>query len=137
SSPTRNRRTASPRARRIRIRAPYTTWTSSSRTVCAISPHSKIEGYGKYAWATGSSERLKNIQKLPNELFELIKVAPQPTPTPTTTTRAPRVAPVPPNNNNNNNRHRQGATGYQGTLLLPVHLPVGQLRHMAPSRHDI
>ncbi|MFM7978501.1 MAG: hypothetical protein ACKPKO_04220, partial [Candidatus Fonsibacter sp.] len=45
----------------------------------------------KYAWAKGSSERLK---QLPEELFEMIKVAPQPTPT-ATTTKAPRVAPAP------------------------------------------
>ncbi|MFM7988850.1 MAG: hypothetical protein ACKPKO_57005 [Candidatus Fonsibacter sp.] len=47
-------------------------------------------------WTKGASDRLKNIPKLPDELFETIKVAPQPTPMPTTTTRAPRVAPVTP-----------------------------------------
>ncbi|MFM7980958.1 MAG: hypothetical protein ACKPKO_16735 [Candidatus Fonsibacter sp.] len=55
--------------------------------LCTCAPR-KIEGYGKYAWTTGASVRLKNIPKLPDELFEMIKVAPQPTPTPTTTTRA-------------------------------------------------
>ncbi|MFM7986142.1 MAG: PriCT-2 domain-containing protein, partial [Candidatus Fonsibacter sp.] len=62
--------------------------------LCNCAP-SKIEGCGKYAWAKGSSERLKNSPKLPDELFEVIKVAPQPTLTPTTTTtRAPRIAPA-------------------------------------------
>ncbi|MFM7981203.1 MAG: hypothetical protein ACKPKO_17995, partial [Candidatus Fonsibacter sp.] len=37
---------------------------------------SKIEGYGKYAGTRGSPERLKNIPKLFDELFEMIKVAP-------------------------------------------------------------
>ncbi|MFM7985654.1 MAG: hypothetical protein ACKPKO_40715, partial [Candidatus Fonsibacter sp.] len=54
-------------------------------SLCNCAP-SKIEGYGKYAWAKGAAERFKNIPKLPDELFELIKVAPQPTPTPTVTT---------------------------------------------------
>ncbi|MFM7986633.1 MAG: hypothetical protein ACKPKO_45690, partial [Candidatus Fonsibacter sp.] len=54
--------------------------------LCNCAP-SKIEGYGKYTWTKGSSERLKHIPKLPDELFEMIKVAPQPTkPTVTTTT---------------------------------------------------
>ena len=60
--------------------------------LCNCAP-SKIEGYGKYAWAKGAAERLKNIPKLPDELFEMIKVAPQPTTTPTTA-RAPRTAPA-------------------------------------------
>ena len=51
-----------------------------------------IADYGKYTWVKGSAERLKNIPKLPDELFELIKVAPQPT-TPTVTIR--RTAPAP------------------------------------------
>ncbi|MFM7985613.1 MAG: PriCT-2 domain-containing protein, partial [Candidatus Fonsibacter sp.] len=42
----------------------------------------------------GSAERLKNIPKLPDELFEMIKVSSQPT-TPTVT-RAPRVTPATP-----------------------------------------
>ena len=58
--------------------------------LCNCAP-SKIEGYGKYAWTKGSAERLKNIPKLPDELFEMIKVAPQPT-TPTVTIR--RTAPA-------------------------------------------
>jgi len=61
--------------------------------LCNCSP-SKIEGYGKYAWTKGSAERLKNTPKLPDELFEMIKVAPQPQQT-TTITRSPRVAPTP------------------------------------------
>ncbi|MFM7984915.1 MAG: hypothetical protein ACKPKO_36900, partial [Candidatus Fonsibacter sp.] len=66
--------------------------------MCTCAP-SKVEGYGKYAWTKGASARLKNIPKLPNELFEMIKVAPPPQPTPTattTTTRAPRIAPATP-----------------------------------------
>ena len=61
-------------------------------------PPSKLEGYGKYVWTEGAAERLKNIPKLPDELFEMIKVAPQPTPTTTTATATtnPRVAPAPP-----------------------------------------
>ncbi|MFM7977766.1 MAG: hypothetical protein ACKPKO_00480, partial [Candidatus Fonsibacter sp.] len=39
--------------------------------LCNCTP-SKIEGYGNYTWTPGSSERLKNIPKLPDELFELI-----------------------------------------------------------------
>ncbi|MFM7987019.1 MAG: hypothetical protein ACKPKO_47665, partial [Candidatus Fonsibacter sp.] len=38
STLTPSKRTASPRARQYRIRAPYTTWTSRSRMVCAIAP---------------------------------------------------------------------------------------------------
>ncbi|MFM7978538.1 MAG: bifunctional DNA primase/polymerase, partial [Candidatus Fonsibacter sp.] len=53
--------------------------------ICNCAP-SKIEGYGKYAWTKGSAERFKNIPKLPDELFELIKVTPQPTTTPAVTT---------------------------------------------------
>ncbi|MFM7989783.1 MAG: hypothetical protein ACKPKO_61765, partial [Candidatus Fonsibacter sp.] len=55
--------------------------------LCNCAP-SKIEGYGKYAWTKGAAEMFKNIPKLPDELFELIKVAPQPTPTPTVTATA-------------------------------------------------
>ncbi|MFM7986075.1 MAG: PriCT-2 domain-containing protein, partial [Candidatus Fonsibacter sp.] len=59
---------------------------------CALG---KIEGYGKYAWTKGSSKRLKNIPKLPDELFDMIKVAPQPTtPTVTTTATRKRTAPA-------------------------------------------
>jgi len=36
--------------------------------LCNCAP-SKIEGYGKYTWVKGSAERLKNIPKLPDELF--------------------------------------------------------------------
>ncbi|MFM7980289.1 MAG: PriCT-2 domain-containing protein, partial [Candidatus Fonsibacter sp.] len=61
--------------------------------LCNCQP-SKIEGYGKYAWAKGSAERLKNIPKLPDELFEMIKVAPQTTTPTVTTTRAPRTVPA-------------------------------------------
>ena len=64
--------------------------------LCNCAP-SKIEGYGKYTWTKGSAERLKNIPKLPDELFEMIKVAPQPTtPTTTTTKTNPRIAPATP-----------------------------------------
>ncbi|MFM7980443.1 MAG: hypothetical protein ACKPKO_14105, partial [Candidatus Fonsibacter sp.] len=64
--------------------------------LCNCAP-SKIKDYGKYAWTKGAAERLKNILKLPDELFEMIKVAPQPTPTTTTTTTdAPRIAPATP-----------------------------------------
>ena len=45
-------------------------------------------------WTKGAAERLKDILKLPDELFEMIKVAPQPQQT-TTITRSPRVAPAP------------------------------------------
>ncbi|MFM7982367.1 MAG: PriCT-2 domain-containing protein, partial [Candidatus Fonsibacter sp.] len=78
------------------IRAPYITWTSSSIAVCATAPDSNIEGYGKYAWTKRSSARLKNIPKLPDELFDMIKVAPQQTPTTTTTTTKtnPMIAPA-------------------------------------------
>ena len=62
--------------------------------LCNCAP-SSIEGYGKYAWTKGSGERLKNIPKLPGELFEMIKLALSPTPTPTTA-NAPRVAPATP-----------------------------------------
>ncbi|MFM7977892.1 MAG: hypothetical protein ACKPKO_01140, partial [Candidatus Fonsibacter sp.] len=62
--------------------------------LCNCAP-SKIEGYGNYTWTPGPSERLKNIPKLPDELFELIKVAPQPTtPSVTTTTITRRAAPA-------------------------------------------
>ncbi|MFM7988751.1 MAG: PriCT-2 domain-containing protein, partial [Candidatus Fonsibacter sp.] len=63
--------------------------------LCNCAP-SKIEGYGKYAWTKGLFERLKNIPKLPDGLFEMIKVAPQPTPTATTTTTTKRIAPATP-----------------------------------------
>ena len=44
--------------------------------LCNCAP-SMIEGYGKYVWTKGSIERLKNIPRLPDELFEMIKkVAP-------------------------------------------------------------
>ena len=43
--------------------------------LCNCAP-SKIEGYGKYTWTKGSAERLKNIPKLPDELFDMIKKAP-------------------------------------------------------------
>ena len=63
--------------------------------LCNCAP-SMIEGYGKYAWIKGAAESLKNIPKLPDELFEMIKVAPQPTPTTTTSTKPnPRIAPAP------------------------------------------
>ncbi|MFM7988057.1 MAG: hypothetical protein ACKPKO_52960, partial [Candidatus Fonsibacter sp.] len=39
---------------------------------------SKIEGYGRYAWTKGAAERFQNIPKLPDELFEMIKVARNP-----------------------------------------------------------
>ncbi|MFM7981968.1 MAG: PriCT-2 domain-containing protein, partial [Candidatus Fonsibacter sp.] len=58
--------------------------------LCNCAP-SQIEGCGKYAWTKGASERLKNIPKLPDDLFEMIKVSQQPT-TPSITTRAPRIA---------------------------------------------
>ena len=64
--------------------------------LCNCAP-SKIDCYGKYAWTKGAAERLKNIAKLPDELFEMIKVAPQPTPATTiTTTSVPRIAPATP-----------------------------------------
>ncbi|MFM7980518.1 MAG: hypothetical protein ACKPKO_14495, partial [Candidatus Fonsibacter sp.] len=53
-------------------------------SLCNCSP-SKIEGYGNYTWSEGSVERLKNIPKLPDELFEMIISKPA---TPPTTTRA-------------------------------------------------
>ena len=49
--------------------------------LCNCAP-SMIEGYGKYVWTKGSIEKLKNIPRLPDELFEMIKKA---TPQPTTT----------------------------------------------------
>ncbi|MFM7988739.1 MAG: hypothetical protein ACKPKO_56440, partial [Candidatus Fonsibacter sp.] len=52
--------------------------------LCNCAP-SNIEGYGKYAWTDGSAARLRDIPHLPDEFFEMIKVAPQPTPTTTTT----------------------------------------------------
>ena len=61
--------------------------------LCNCAP-SKIEGYGKYTWTKGASERLKNIPKLPDELFEMIKVAPQPTTPTITTTTIKRTAPA-------------------------------------------
>ncbi|MFM7987424.1 MAG: hypothetical protein ACKPKO_49740, partial [Candidatus Fonsibacter sp.] len=58
--------------------------------LCNCAP-SNIEGYGNYTWTPGSSERLKNIPKLPDELFDIIISKPA---TPPTTTRAiaPRTA---------------------------------------------
>ncbi|MFM7983326.1 MAG: hypothetical protein ACKPKO_28790, partial [Candidatus Fonsibacter sp.] len=53
--------------------------------LCNCAP-SNIDGYGKYAWIKGAVERLKHIPKLPDELFEMSKVAPQPTTTAATTT---------------------------------------------------
>ena len=66
-----------------------------NNSLCNCAP-SKIEGYGKYVWTKGSADRLKNIPKLPDELFGMIKVAPQPTPATNTatTTNNPRVAPA-------------------------------------------
>ena len=98
--------------------------------LCNCAP-SKIDCYGKYAWTKGAAERLKNIAKLPDELFEMIKVAPQPTPTATTTTtNAPMIAPATPTTGT------PRAARSQGSLLLPLHLPAGQLLHLAPSGHD-
>ena len=59
-----------------------------------LCPHSKIEGYGNYTWTPGSSERLKNIPKLPDELFEMIISKPATPPT-TTRTIAPQVEAAP------------------------------------------
>ncbi|MFM7981304.1 MAG: hypothetical protein ACKPKO_18510, partial [Candidatus Fonsibacter sp.] len=41
--------------------------------LCNCAP-SKIKDYGKYAWTKGSSERLNNIPKLPDKVFDVIKV---------------------------------------------------------------
>ena len=60
--------------------------------VCNCAP-SNIEGYGKYTWTKGSAEKLRDIPKLPRELFEMI-ATPPPTTTPTTTI-APRAALAP------------------------------------------
>ena len=40
--------------------------------ICNCAP-SEIEGYGRYAWTKGSYEKLKNIPRLPDELFEMIR----------------------------------------------------------------
>ncbi|MFM7985723.1 MAG: bifunctional DNA primase/polymerase [Candidatus Fonsibacter sp.] len=53
----------------------YKTDVKFNNGLCNCAP-SKIEGYGKYDWTKGASERLKNIPKLPGELAEMIKVAP-------------------------------------------------------------
>jgi hypothetical protein len=59
---------------------------------------SEIEGYGQYAWTKGSDDKLKNIPRLPDELFDMIrdptnKQAPAPTITSTDPTRAPTTPP--------------------------------------------
>ena len=46
--------------------------------LCNCAP-SKIEGYGKYTWTKGSADKLKNIPRLPDELFEMIKKFTPPT----------------------------------------------------------
>ncbi|MFM7985776.1 MAG: hypothetical protein ACKPKO_41325, partial [Candidatus Fonsibacter sp.] len=62
--------------------------------LCNCAP-SKIEGYGRYARTKGAAERFKNIPKLPDELFEMIKVAPKPTtPAVTTTTTTRKKEPL-------------------------------------------
>ena len=77
--------------------------------LCNCAP-SKIEGYGKYTWTKGSAERLKNIPKLPDELFEMIKKAPQPTTPAETTTTIRRTAPAPSTTTTTTkNRHRRRA----------------------------
>jgi hypothetical protein len=73
----------------------YNTDVKFKNGLCNCAP-SKIKDYGKYARTKGSAERLRNIPKLPDELFEMIKVAPQPTPRTATTTRNPRVVPATP-----------------------------------------
>ena len=77
--------------------AVYNMDVKSKNGLCNCAP-SQIKDYGKYAWTKGASERLKNIPRLPDELFEMIKVAPQPTPTTTTTTttNTRRTAPATP-----------------------------------------
>ncbi|MFM7987482.1 MAG: hypothetical protein ACKPKO_50035, partial [Candidatus Fonsibacter sp.] len=57
--------------------AVYNMGVKFNNCLCNCAP-SYIEGYGKYAWAKGSSDSLKNIPKLPDELIEMIKLAPQP-----------------------------------------------------------
>ncbi len=52
---------------------------------------SEIEGYGRYAWTMGSYDKLKNIPRLPEELFEMIR---GPTNTPATATIRPRTTPT-------------------------------------------
>ncbi|MFM7990089.1 MAG: hypothetical protein ACKPKO_63320, partial [Candidatus Fonsibacter sp.] len=87
--------------------------------LCNCAP-SKIEGYGSYTWSAGFIDRLKKIPKLPNELFAMIINKPA-TPPPTTRTIAKQVK---GGSHYPNNRRRRRATGYQGSLSLPIHLPI-------------
>ncbi|MFM7979164.1 MAG: hypothetical protein ACKPKO_07585, partial [Candidatus Fonsibacter sp.] len=95
----------------------------------------KIKDYGKYMWTKGSPERLKNIPNLPDELFEMIQGCPA--------TNAHHhhhhhhERPKDRSGDPNNGERQQGVAGSQGSLLLPLHLPAGQLLHLDPSRHDL
>ncbi len=68
--------------------------------LCNCAP-SNIEGYGKYTWTEGAAERLKNIPKLPDELFDMIKTVPQQTTPTVTTTTLRRTAPPAPTTTTN------------------------------------
>ena len=56
--------------------------------LCNCAP-SEIEGYGAYAWTKGSYDKLKNIPKLPDELFDMINGPAKARPT-----RTPRTTPA-------------------------------------------
>ena len=94
--------------------------------LCNCAP-SKIEGYGKYAWTKGSAERLKNIPKLPDELFEMIKKAPQPTTPAATTTTITKKGRSGTNNHGNNNGNRHHRRSYRISRLSVAVYSVSQL----------
>ncbi|MFM7981850.1 MAG: hypothetical protein ACKPKO_21280, partial [Candidatus Fonsibacter sp.] len=82
--------------------------------LCKCAP-SNNDGYGKYAWTKGSAARLRDIPKLPDELFEMISSN---LITPPTTTRATsptiEAAPTTPND-----RHPTRASRHQGSCPSP------------------
>jgi len=47
--------------------------------ICKRSP-SIIEGYGRYAWTKGSYDKLRNIPRLPDELYSMINAKKTPPP---------------------------------------------------------
>ena len=61
-------------------------------SLCTCAP-TKIEGYGKYIWTAGSGQKLKNIPKLPDDLFKLISAKKSTTPSTRTPSSTPATTP--------------------------------------------
>ena len=98
--------------------------------LCKCAP-SNVEGYGKYAWTKrAADERLENIPKLPDELFETIKVAPQPTTTTATKTN-PRSAPAPSAPTTTTGPSSATAKELQDIKALCCCLPISKLDNYA------